>query len=137
MAEWGTLTTRPATAHARRLAELAEGVQEVLERHTPEAAAIESWFVHPMSRSAMAMAEARGAILATLARAGLAVEEYSPNAVKQAVTGNGRADKTQVRVMVERLTGAKIGGSHAADATAVALCHLVGDPMRQAIRRAQ
>ena len=109
----------------------------LLERHEPSGAAIESWFVHPMSRSAMAMAEARGAILATLATAGLVVEEYSPNAVKQAVTGNGRADKRQVRVMVERLTGARIAGSHAADATAVALCHLVGSPVRQAIRRAQ
>ena len=116
---------------------LADGVREVTERHEITAAAIESWFVHPMSRSAMAMAEARGAILAALAGAGIPVTDYSPNAIKQAVTGSGRADKDQVRTMVARLTGASIESSHAADAMAAALCHLVGAPMREAIRRAR
>lgn len=135
--EWGTITTKPATPHADRLAQLAAGVAAVLSRHDVDGAAIEGWFVHPMSRSAMAMAEARGAILATLAGAGVPVVEYSPNAIKQAVTGSGRADKEQVRVMVSRLTGAEVRGSHAADALAAALCHLVGSPVREAIRRAE
>lgn len=135
--EWGTLRTSPRTPHAERLAALAAGVAEVTRRHELTGAAIESWFVHPVSRSAMGMAEARGAILAALAGAGIPVTEYAPNAIKQAVTGSGRADKDQVRTMVGRLTGAKVDGSHAADALAAALCHLASAPVRDAIRRAR
>ena len=107
------------------------------ERHPIEAAALEAWFVHPVSRSAMAMAEARGAILAALAGAGVAVTEYAPNTIKQAVTGVGSADKRQVRAMVGRLAGAEPGGDHAADALAAAICHMSSAPLRRAIRRAE
>lgn len=135
--ELGTLRTAPGTPHAERLWALAEGVAAVLERHTLSAAAVESWFVHPVSRAAMAMAEARGAILAQIARAGVPVTEYSPNAIKSAVTGHGRADKRQVRIMVTRLASADPGSDHAADALAAAICHATGSPLREAIRRAR
>jgi len=133
----GTLRTRPATAHAERLRQLHAGVTGLLAEHAVTDAAIESWFVHPVSRSAMGMAEARGAILAAIAGCGVAVTEYAPNAVKQGVTGQGRAEKAQVRAMVARLVGIEPAGDHVADALAVAICHLHAAPLRGAIRRAE
>jgi crossover junction endodeoxyribonuclease RuvC len=98
-------------------------------------AAVEAWFVHPVSRAAMGMAEARGAILVALARAGTRVVEYSPNEIKQAVTGHGGADKAQVRAMVGRLAGCGPASDHEADALAAAICHLHSAPLAAAVRR--
>ena len=133
----GTVTTSPRTPHAERLRALHDRVAQLVGAHSVEAAAVESWFIHPMSRSAMAMAEARGAILVALALAGVEVVEYSPNTIKQSVTGSGSADKGQVRAMVVRLTGAAPGTDHAADALAAAICHMSSAPLRGAIRRAR
>lgn len=107
----------------------------MLARHPVEQAASESWFIHPASTSAMGVAEARGALLSAMARHGLPVVEYSPSAIKSAVTGDGRADKDAVRMMVGRLCGASVKSSHAADALAVAICHLGTAPLARAIRR--
>ena len=132
----GTLRTRPSTPHPDRLLALHEGVAGLLAAHAPAEAAVEAWFVHPVSRSAMALAEARGAILVALAHAGVAVAEYAPNEVKQAVTGHGGADKEQVRAMVGRLAACDPESHHAADALAVAICHLHSRPLARAIRGA-
>lgn len=137
VADLGTFRTSPRTDHAQRLHELALGVEALTESHAISSAAIESWFVHQMSRSAMGMAEARGAILASIARAGVSVTEYAPTAIKSAVTGHGRADKRQVRLMVERLAGARPGTDHAADALAAAICHAGATPLAGAIRDAR
>jgi crossover junction endodeoxyribonuclease RuvC len=133
----GTLRTSPRSPHAERLRDLHDGIAALIDEHPVESAAIESWFVHPMSRAAMAMAEARGAIIVALARAGIDVVEYSPNTIKQSVTGSGGADKAQVRAMVRRLTGAAPETDHAADALAAAICHMSSAPLRGAIRRAR
>ncbi|WP_217915707.1 crossover junction endodeoxyribonuclease RuvC [Miltoncostaea marina] len=133
----GTVRTSPRTAHAHRLRAIHDVVAELCDGRGVEAAAIESWFIHPMSRSAMAMAEARGAIIVALAGAGVEVVEYSPNTIKQSVTGSGSADKGQVRAMVRRLTGAAPDTDHAADALAAAICHMSSAPLRGAIRRAR
>lgn len=133
----GTVRTSPRTEHAERLHAIHRQMAEIADANAVGAAAVEAWFVHPMSRAAMAMAEARGAILAALAGVGVPVVEYAPNSIKQSVTGHGAADKQQVRAMVERLTGAQPGSSHAADALAAAICHLSSAPLRQAIRRAR
>ena len=86
---------------------------------------MESPFHGANSRSAFQLAQARGVVLAVLAGVGLDVAEYTPATVKKAVTGNGRAPKEQVRVMVTRLfTRPVMESSHdATDALAVALCH--------------
>ncbi len=133
----GTVTTSPRTAHAERLRAIHDAVAALVAEHRVEAAAIESWFIHPMSRAAMAMAEARGAIIVALAVAGVEVVEYSPNTIKQSVTGSGSAGKAQVRDMVTRLTGARPTTDHAADALAAAICHMSSAPLRGAIRRAR
>lgn len=132
----GTVRTSPRTDHPERLRAIHDAIAELAGTHGADAAAVESWFVHPVSRSAMAMAEARGAIMVALAGAGISVVEYAPNTVKQAVTGHGGAGKAQVRAMVARLTGAAAESDHAADAMAAAICHLSSAPVRGAIVRA-
>lgn len=134
---WGVIRTRPATPHAERLRAIHDGVAELLAEHEIESAAIEDWFIHPVSRSAMGMAEARGAVQVAIAGAGVTVTQYSPNTIKQAVTGNGAADKGQVRAMVTRLARVEPGSDHAADALAAAICHLCGAPLAKAIRKAR
>lgn len=133
----GTVRTSPRTAHAERLRILHQAIADLTSAHPLDAAVVESWFVHPVSRSAMGMAEARGAIMVALALAGVEVVEYAPNTIKQAVTGHGAADKQQVRAMVARLTGASSDSDHSADATAAAICHISSAPVRGAIRRAR
>ncbi len=135
--DWGVIHTEPAAPHATRLVEIYARVTDLIAAYSIEAAAIESWFVHPVSRAAMGMAESRGAILVAIAGAGIEIVEYSPNTIKQSVTGNGRADKVQVRAMVERLAGVDPGSDHAGDAMAAAICHLSGSALANAIRRAR
>ena len=133
----GTLKTSPRTPHAERLHALFAGVCEVIAGHDVTGAAVESWFIHPVSKAAMGMAEARGAVLVAIANAGVTVAEYPPTEIKLAVTGNGRADKEQVRAMVARLTRHDAPTDHAADAIAAAVCFLHREPLRAAIRKAQ
>ena len=85
----------------------------------------------------MGMAEARGALLAAVAAASVPVTEYTPSAIKQAVTGNGRADKANVRLMVGHLCPGELGTDHEADALAAAICHLSAEPFRSAVGRAR
>jgi crossover junction endodeoxyribonuclease RuvC len=133
----GTIRTSPRTPHPARLRAIHDGVAELAAAHAVSAAAVEAWFVHPVSRAAMGMAEARGAILVALAGASIEVAEYAPNTIKQAVTGQGGAGKGQVRAMVRRLAAAETRGDHEADALAAAICHLSSAPLRGAIRRAR
>lgn len=110
---------------AARLADLDRRLSAVVARFEPAAAAVETPFSGRNPRSALVLAEARGAILAALGRAGLAVASYAPAAVKTAVVGTGNADKHQVVFMVVRLLGLATPPSQdAADAIAVALTHL-------------
>ncbi len=134
---WGVIRTEPGTPHALRLREIHDRLAEVLLQHPVDGAAIESWYIHQTSRAAMGMAEARGAAQVALALADVPVQEYSPNTIKQAVTGSGRADKQQVRAMVERLTGVRATSDHAADAMAAAICHVSVARFDGAVRRAR
>jgi crossover junction endodeoxyribonuclease RuvC len=133
----GTVRTTPRTPHPERLRAIHDIVAGLVRDHPVDSAVVEAWFVHPVSRSAMAMAEARGAIMVALAGAGLDVVEYAPNTIKQAVTGHGGAGKDQVRAMVARLTRVTAESDHAADALAAAICHLSSAPVRRAIRDAR
>ncbi|HBL31963.1 MAG TPA: crossover junction endodeoxyribonuclease RuvC [Acidobacteria bacterium] len=107
-----------------RLARLVAGLQDLLARHPPDLAVLESPFHGVSSRSLIVLAQARGALLATVAGRGIEIREYSPAEVKSAVTGNGRADKEQVARMVRLLLGVTGAGwsADATDALAVALC---------------
>jgi crossover junction endodeoxyribonuclease RuvC len=107
-----------------RLARLCNGLQEILGRYAPDVAVLESPFHGMNARSLIVLAQARGALLASLAGRGIEIREYTPAEVKSAVTGNGRADKEQVARMVRLLLGVAGPGwpSDATDALAVALC---------------
>lgn len=124
LVEAGRLSGPRDMALPARLARLAAGLQELLGRHQPDMAVLESPFHGMNSRSLIVLAQARGALLATVAGRGIEIREYTPAEVKSAVTGNGRADKEQVARMVRLLLGVADRGwsSDATDALAVALC---------------
>lgn len=111
---------------AGRLARLHHDMLSVVDAHRPFEAAVEAPFHGASARSALQLAHARGAVLAALGTVGVRVFEYAPATIKKSVTGNGRAEKEQVQVMVSRLVrGAAIRlRPDIADAIAAALCHL-------------
>ena len=110
---------------ARRLGALKCEFEQLVIRLDPTSAAVEGTFHGSHARAALQLAHSRGVLIATLAAAGVEVCEYTPATVKKSVTGNGRANKDQVRSMVYRLLRAtdRQGPSDLSDALAVALCH--------------
>jgi crossover junction endodeoxyribonuclease RuvC len=122
--EAGIVTTDPAHALAIRLDSLYRGLQEVVVRHRPEAAAVEQTVVNVNADSSLKLGHARGVVLLAAAHAGLDVTEYAAKTVKRAVVGTGAAQKRQVAMMVRMLLpgSGRVSGD-AADALAVALCH--------------
>jgi crossover junction endodeoxyribonuclease RuvC len=108
-----------------------EGVAGLLEAHAPDAVALEESYVGADARIALSVGQARGAVLVACAVAGVECTEYAPARVKQAVCGYGRAEKAQVQRMVKTLLGLRVEPTptHAADALAVAICHLLASPL--------
>jgi crossover junction endodeoxyribonuclease RuvC len=121
----GVLRADPRLPMAARLAGLCRGLREVIRAHAPAEAALEEAFHGRNARAALSLGEGRGAVLAVLGEAGLAVTGYANNVVKRAVAGGGRATKDRVQVMVVRTLG--LGEEpetlDASDALALALCH--------------
>lgn len=111
-------------ALADRLRQLFDGVNAVLDEHTPDEAAVEETFVNKNPTSTLKLGQARGIALLAPALAGLSVAEYAPNLIKKSIVGNGHAQKRQVEMMVQTLLpGVSIAAADAADALAVAICH--------------
>jgi crossover junction endodeoxyribonuclease RuvC len=107
---------------ASRLDQLYTTISDVIAQHLPDCGVVEEVFVAASPRSALVLGQARGAILAAVARAGVPVNEYAPARIKRAVTGNGRATKQQVKTMVKRLLSLdRVPASDAADALAAAI----------------
>jgi crossover junction endodeoxyribonuclease RuvC len=131
--ECGVVTARAEDAAERRLGEIARGLGEIIAELAPEIVAVEDVFAKVNLRSAIALAQARGMVLAVAGMAGLRVFSYPPAQVKVAVTGRGRAPKAQVALMVKALVGLKkVPRADAADALAVAVAHA---HMRKDLRR--
>ncbi len=123
--EYGVLRNPAARPRSACLAHLQAGIARLIERHAPTAVAIEGVFYFRNARTAMVLGEARGAVIAAAAQTGLPVFEYAPRTVKQALTGWGAADKSQVAKMVAALCRLNPPpAADAADALAIALCHL-------------
>lgn len=97
------LETSPKDKRAKRLLVIGERVRELIKKWKPNVLAIETLFFNTNTTSAIGVAEARGVVVYEGSRAGLEIFEYGPQAVKVAVTGYGKADKTQVADMVKRL----------------------------------
>jgi crossover junction endodeoxyribonuclease RuvC len=107
-----------------RLVSLFDQLTAVLAQYAPDAAAVEQTFVNRDGAGTLKLGQARGIAMLVPARAGLAVGEYAPNAVKKAVVGVGHADKAQIDHMIRlHLPGVVLAGPDAADALAIAICH--------------
>lgn len=131
--ECGVIRTSPRVSLVLRLLEIHEGVEELIARLSPAVMSIESAFQGKNVRSAMTLGQARGAIIVAAARCGVEVAEYSPRAIKRAVTGTGSATKEQVAYMVRRHLRLRADPkpSDAADGIAAALCHAYTGPLPQ------
>jgi crossover junction endodeoxyribonuclease RuvC len=120
------ITTPAKMPLAQRLQIIYTGLSAIIAQYKPQEGAIEELFFAKNARTAMTVGQARGVAMLALANGGLSVAEYTPKQVKQAVTGYGGADKNQVGEMVRillKLTEIP-RPDDAADAAAVAICHL-------------
>lgn len=119
----GVIRTQPTETDAHRLNSLYVALTELMTVHHPDCVGVERLFFQRNVQTAMTVGQARGVALLVAAQAGLAVDEPTPNEVKQAVCGNGAADKRQVAIMVSRLLGVALDGvpDDATDALAVAI----------------
>lgn len=125
LVECGVIRTQSRAPLPERLRDIYEGIAELMERHKPDAVAVEGVFLGKNPRTAVVLGHARGTILLAAALRGLEVAEYPPAEVKSAVVGTGRATKEQVGFMVQRLLKLRSipRPDDAADGVAVALCH--------------
>jgi crossover junction endodeoxyribonuclease RuvC len=130
----GVITTPPDRPLHLRLAELQAEIRDLVAEHRPGVLAIERLLFQVNVRTAMSVGQASGVVIAEAASAGCDVIEYSPNQVKQAVAGWGGASKEQMQRMVQTLLGlAELPSPpDAADAAAVALCHIAMAPLHAA-----
>jgi len=119
---YGVITTESNTAMPERLVEIARDVRSVIAKHKPEMMSIEELFFAKSTTTALKVAEVRGVMLLLAAEAGMKVVEVKPNAVKQALTGYGKADKRQMQTMVKLVFDLKKAPKidDAADALAIA-----------------
>jgi crossover junction endodeoxyribonuclease RuvC len=122
----GAIRTQARTPLPRRLQTIYREMEEVIAAYRPDEAAVEELFFRRNVTTALSVGHARGVVILALADAGLPVAEYTPMQVKQAVSGYGGADKHQVQEMVRRLLNLPDipRPDDAADAAAVAICHL-------------
>ena len=123
----------------QRLLELHDDLRSIIAEYQPAEMAVEQVFVNRNLQTATSVGRAVGVILMTAAQAGLPVFEYSPSAVKMAVCGVGDADKAQVQAVIAMRLGldAAPKPADAADALAIALCHLQSSSLRRAVEAAR
>jgi crossover junction endodeoxyribonuclease RuvC len=121
----GLVDVRRELSTAERLVEIANAIDALIAEHAPRALALERLYFNKNVRTAMSVAEARGVALVCGARAGLEIAEYTPQQVKQSVTGNGGAEKKAVQKMIVHILklDAPVTEDNIADAIAVALTH--------------
>jgi len=135
----GVLTTPPSDPLPQRLAALDADIRALLDELKPDAVAVERLFFQVNVRTAMSVGQASGLVLAAAAGAGCEVVQYTPGQVKQAVAGYGAAGKDQVQRMVQSLLGLPEvpRPPDAADALALALCHVAAAPLQKRVEAAK
>ena len=123
--EYGAITTDKNTPFVKRIEEIYDGMNYLLEKYQPAAMAVEKLFFNTNSTTAISVAQARGVCLLSAVKHGVEVAEYTPLQVKMAVTGYGRAEKHQIMEMTKTLLSLREipKPDDAADALAVAVCH--------------
>ncbi|MFZ2299794.1 MAG: crossover junction endodeoxyribonuclease RuvC [Candidatus Moraniibacteriota bacterium] len=122
---FGHISTSKDLSPSRRLSEISRDIAGIIRRYQPEEAAVEELFFSNNQKTIIAVAQARGCILLTLENLCVSISGYTPLEVKQALTNYGRADKSQVQLMVKAILklSAIPRPDDAADALAIALCH--------------
>ena len=131
----GCIETPPRLPPEVRLARIFARVGELLDEHAPEAVALEALYFGANVRTAFAVGQARGVVLLAAGQRAIACRDYTPQQVKSAVCGHGGAGKEQVQRMVQSLLSLPEPPrpNHAADALAVAICHVNGAPLAHAL----
>ena len=134
----GVIRTNRGLPMSERLVELYSDLAALIAEHRPDEVAIERVFVNRNLQTVEGVGRASGVAMLAAAMAGLAVHEYTPSAVKKAIVGVGTASKQQVQELVARRLGlqAAPAPADAADALAIAMCHLQSAPLQRAIREA-
>jgi crossover junction endodeoxyribonuclease RuvC len=137
--ECGVIRTRPRDTLPARLAEIYDGVTELIARHHPDAISVEDVFYSRNVRTTVVLGHARGVVLLAGQRAGLEVHEFPPAEIKKAVVGSGAATKEQVQFMLTRLLRLKAvpSPSDAADGIAAALTCLMSSRLADLGRAAR
>jgi len=134
----GAIAARPGDSFPDRLERIHRELTGLLEACRPTSVALENLFHASNARSALKLGHARGVAMLAAVQAGCPVAEYTPAEVKRAIVGYGRAEKRQVQQMIKLLLGLdKVPAPHdAADALAVAICHLHSMPMKGHLKAA-
>ena len=124
--DYGVIKTHKLNSPEIRLQIIFKELSRIISLHRPETGAVEKLFFQKNVTNAIAVGQARGVILLAMVEAGMEILEYSPQAVKQAVTGYGAAEKKQVQIMVKTMLDMEQlpKPDDAADAIAIAICHL-------------
>jgi crossover junction endodeoxyribonuclease RuvC len=133
----GVIATAAGIPLELRLADIHARIGELLDEHAPDAVAIEELYFGANARTAFAVGQARGVVLLAAGQRGIPTRSYTPQQVKGAVCGSGRADKDQVARMVAQLLGLSElpHPDHASDALAVAICDVNRAPLARAVGR--
>ena len=137
--DYGVIQTPAGQAMPDRLVQIYQQLKQIIVLHSPQSGAVEKLFFARNVRTALSVGQARGVALLALAESGVEVAEYSPNEIKQAVVGYGAAEKMQVQMMVQALLDLEQipQPDDAADALAVAICHLHSARIRSLENRAE
>lgn len=135
LVDCGTIITPAGQPLPQRLQTIYHGLADIIHRYHPDQAAVEELFFSRNVRTALTVGQARGVVLLAVADGGLPLYEYKPLEVKQAIAGYGGADKRQVQEMVRLLLNLDHAPEpdDAADAVAVAVCHIHSARMRALI----
>jgi crossover junction endodeoxyribonuclease RuvC len=131
----GVIETSAELPRERRLADIHAAMDSLMAEHAPDAVALEELYFGQNVRTAFAVGHARGVVMLAAGQHGTPCTSYTPQQVKSAVCGNGRAGKEQVARMVKTLLGLAEEPSpdHASDALAVAMCHANRAPLASAL----
>ncbi len=126
LVHYGTITTEAAAEMPERLCQISEQIDGIIKAYKPDVAAIEQIYYFKNAKTVITVAQSRGVIIMTAAKAGLDIAEYTPLQVKQSVVGYGKADKKQVQIMVQTLLKMEKlpRPDDAADALAIAISHI-------------
>jgi crossover junction endodeoxyribonuclease RuvC len=136
---YGCVTTPSGMTLPDRLKTIYADLSDIVDQQRPDGVAVEQIFFSKNVQTAFSVGQARGVILLLAAQRGIPVAEYTPPQVKLAIVGFGAATKEQMQIMVQRLLALSSlpTPDDAADALAIAICHLRGEPLRHAVQRAK